>query len=218
MSLTVASIAQDVSYDLRQVLGVTGSDLTIMTGWIDRVNKDCAHSSLYSYLNIATQVVSTAVGTGTYTLTGNIRRLVGVYDSTRDRILFPIDRATSPVSQVEKQESQPGQAGGYQTKFTQPLMSAMSLQTGQPEYFRLLSSNIMRLYPIPKQVLSLSVAYEQQVATLVNPSDVLVIPEDGRDMVVAGVNYLANMFVKRPEDAQTWASIYDTLKKGQSLI
>ena len=217
MSLTVSSIAQDVSYDIRQVLGVTGSDLTILTGYIDRIHKDCLHSSLYSYLNIGTQIVTTGSGTTTYTLTGNIRRILGVYDLTRERILFSIDRATSPISQVEKQEPQPGQQGGYNAKFTQS-QSAMSLQTSQPEYFRLIGTNTLRLYPTPKQTLQLSVAYEQQVVTLVNPGDVLVIPEDGRDMVVAGVNYLANMFVKRAEDASTWAQIYEKLKTGASLV
>lgn len=161
--------------------------------------------------------MNTIVNTGTYTLSGNIRRIAGVYDTTRDRILFPIDRATAPVSQVEHQEPQPGQQGGYVTKFTQP-QSAISLQTSQPEYFRLLASNVMRLYPTPKAILALNVAYEQQVVTLVNPTDTLVIPEDGRDMVVAGVDYLAATFLKRAEEAQFWGGLYEKLKTGASLV
>ena len=218
MALTVNSIAQDVSYDIRQVLGVTGGDLTILTGFIDRIHKDCLHSSLYNYLNVATQVVSTVVGQATYGLSGNIRRIAGVYDTTRDRILFPLERATSPVSQVEAQEPQPGQSGGYQTKFGQQPQPAISLQTSQPEYFKLVGANTLRLYPTPKAILSLNVAYEQQVVTLVNGTDALIIPEDGRDMVVAGADYLACLFIKRAEEAQVWAQVFDSLKKGASLV
>jgi hypothetical protein len=64
----------------------------------------------------------------------------------------------------------------------------------------------------------MTVTYEAQVLTLVNPTDVLLIPEDGRDMVVAGVNYLANIFLKRMDEAQIWAQIYSTLKKGENLV
>lgn len=222
MSLTVQSITNDSNLDTRQVIGNTGTGLTIFTGFVDRIHKDALHTGLYGYLNVTTQQVTTVSGTPTYTLIGNIRRVTGVYDRTRDRILFPIDTATSPFSQVEHQEtrqnSRQSPQGSYSTKFNMPPGSALSLQTGQPEYFRAISNNTFSLYPTPKQALLLTIAYEQQIVTLVNPTDTLIIPEDGRDMVVAGVNYLANLFLKRTEEAQAWAQIYQTLKIGETLI
>jgi hypothetical protein len=216
MSLTVASISSDVSIDVRQVLAPTD---TKIVGWIDRINKDCLHSSVYSYLNIATTSFFTVVGVTSYILTpANIRRVLGVFDATRNRILFPIERATSPVSQVEKQEPGAGQQGSSPQQFGQPLIVPMSLQAGQPGYFRHIGAQQLNLYPTPQQILQINVSFEQQVITLVNPTDVLGVPEDGRDMVVAGVNYLANIFLKRTEEAQLWAQIYSALKKGESLV
>lgn len=216
MSLSVSNIQSDVSIDVRQVLAPTDSKLI---GWIDRVHKDCLHSSVYSYLNIATTNFQTAIGTGSYSLTPtNIRRIRGVFDFTRQRILFPIERATSPVSQVEKQEPGAGQQGSPQQQFGQPYIVPMSLQAGQPGYFRHLGAQTLVLYPTPQQQLQINVSYEQQVVTLVNPTDVLLIPEDGRDIIVAGVNWLANAFLKRTDEAGAWLQIYQSLKTGADLV
>jgi len=216
VALTVASIQTDVSIDVRQVLVATDSK---MIGWVDRIHKDCMHSSLYSYLNITTTGFATVAAQQQYTLTPtNIRRILGMYDQTRNRVLFPIERATAPTSQVEKQEPGAGQASGPDTKYGQGFTRALSLQSGQPEYFRHIGAQVVSLFPIPQQVVSIGVSYEQQVVTLVNPTDVLVIPEDARDMLVAGVNWLANVFLKRTEEGQAWLQMYQSLKTGQSLI
>lgn len=220
MSLTVQSIVNSVSSDIRGVLAPSGNDATRITDWVDRIHKDCLHSSIYSYLNIFSTSISTVVGTQSYVLTPtNIRRIVGVYDATRDRILFPIERATSPVSQVEKQEPDPGQQGGYSTKWGMPPMSALALQSKQPEFYRHLGgSNSLVFYPIPQAVLTLNVSYEQQVVSLVELTDPLVLPEDAKDIIVAGTNYLANIYLKRAEEAQAWGQIYTQLKAGMSLV
>lgn len=216
MALTVASISADTSIDTRQVLLPTDPKLA---GWIDRVHKDCLHSSVYSYLNIATTSFSTVASQQQYSLTPtNIRRILGMYDQTRNRVLFPIERATSPTSQVEKQEPGAGQASGPDTKYGQGFTRALSLQSGQPEYFRHLGAQTVSLFPIPIQVVNIGVSFEQQVVTIVNPTDQLLIPEDGRDMVVAGVNWLANAFLKRVDEAQAWLQIYQSLKTGVSLV
>lgn len=217
MSLTVAGIAQDSANDVRNVLDPV-VNLNLFTAWIDRINKDCMHSSVYSYLNITTTSFNTVVNQNSYSLTPtNIRRILGVYDFTRQRILFPIERATSPVSQVEKQETNPGQQNSASQVFGTPAQSPISLQVAQPGYFRHLGAQVLNLYPTPQAIIQLNVSYEQQVVTLVNPTDILGIPEDGRDMVVAGVNYLANMYLKRPEEAQVWMQFYTMLKHGESL-
>lgn len=215
MSLTVSSISSDVSIDVRQVLLATD---TKIAGWVDRVHKDCLHSSVYSYLNISTTSFATVSGQQQYSLTPtNIRRILGMYDQTRNRVLFPLERVTSPVSQVEKQEPGPGKEGGPMTKFGQGFISALALQSGQPEYFRHIGAQLISLFPIPQQILNIGVSFEQQVATIVNPTDVLLIPEDGRNMVVSGVNWLANAFLKRTEEAAAWLQAYQQFKSGITL-
>lgn len=220
MALTVQSIANDSNFDVRQAVGTgAGVQIQVYAGLIDRIHKDCLHSSVYSYLNIATTSFNTVVNQGSYTLAPtNIRRILGVFDASRQRILFPIERATSPVSQVEKQETSPGQQSAPGQQFGIPAVEPLSLQAGQPGYFRHIGAQQLNLYPAPLQVLTINVSYEQQVVTLVNSTDQLLIPEDGRDMVVAGVNYLVNLLVKRMDEAQTWAQIYSKLKLGESLV
>lgn len=215
MSLTVQTVANDVAIDVRQVLLATDTKLI---GWIDRIHKDCLHSSVYSYLNISTTSFQTVVAQQQYSLSPtNIRRILGMYDQSRNRVIFPIERATSPTSQVEKQESGPGKDGASETKYGPGFTRALSLQSGQPEYFRHIGAQIISLFPIPQQVLNIGVSFEQQVQTLVNPTDALVVPEDARNMVVSGVNFLANAFLKRTEEAQAWLQLYTQLKTGQSL-
>lgn len=223
MSLSVQSIATDSNFDVRQAIGTgSGTQIQVYAGLIDRIHKDCLHSSVYSYLNIATTSFTTVPGQSSYTLTPtNIRRILGVFDATRQRILFPIERATSPISQVEKQENNPGQTGSPQMQYGQPATSPISLQASQPNYFRHIGAQQLNLYPAPPTSslpLQLNVSYEQQVTTLVNSTDILLIPEDGRDMVVAGVNYLVNLLMKRMDEAQIWAQIYAKLKVGESLV
>ena len=99
-----------------------------------------------------------------------------------------------------------------------PATSAIALQTALPNFFRHIGPQQLNLYATPQQLLQINVSYEQQVVTLVNPTDQLLIPEDGRDAVVAGVNYLTNIYLKRSEEAQMWAQIYSSLKKGESLV
>ena len=214
MALTVQTVVNQASFDIRQVLGTAGNDLTIFTNWVDRVHKDCLHSSVYSYLNTSGQNVITTSGFSQYPLTGSIRRILGVYDRVKGRLLFPIEKASAPVTMVEKQEINPGQQSQFQLPQAQPLQ----LQLGQPVFYRhLTSSNFLTLFPTPLQTTTLEVAAENQVVTLVSPSDTLVIPEDGVDMVVAGVNFYSSMFLKRAEEAQVWMQLYTALKKGESL-
>lgn len=224
MALTLQSVANDSAIDVRQVLisnaaAYPSTDFPLFSSWIDRIHKDCMHSSVYSYLNINTTSITTAIGQGSYNLTPtNIRRILGVFDFTRQRILFPIERATSPLSQVEKQEPGAGQQGAGGANYTVPAVSPISLQVGQPAYFRHIGAQGLNLYPTPQVALQLNISFEQQVVTLVNATDQLLIPEDGRDMVVAGVNWLANVYLKRAEEAQAWAQIYNMLKTGQTLV
>lgn len=215
MALTVQTVANDVAIDVRQVLAATDPKII---GWVDRIHKDCLHSSVYSYLNIATTSFQTVVAQQQYSLSPtNIRRILGMYDQSRNRIIFPIERATSPTSQVEKQEVGPGQSGAPDTKYGPGFTRALSLQSGQPEYFRHIGAQVVSLFPIPQQVLNIGVSFEQQVQTLSLPTDVLIIPEDGRNIVVCGVNFLANAFIKRTEEAQAWLQLYKELKTGMSL-
>lgn len=295
--LTVQDIVNSTSQDIRSVLGTSGSDATKITDWVDRVQKDCLHSSVYSYLNVGSVSFSTVINqssyqlqplgdlalsaisrtsnvvtgttaiahnltvgesitisgvtgsvtsfngtftvatvpsttTFTYTQTGSdesgtggtltasqpsylIRRIVGCYDRTRERIIYAIERATNPVGQLEKSEPGPGQTP---PTYAQPAQQPLQLQWSQAQFFRHLGFGKLVLFPTPKQIVSIEVAYELQVSDLSNLTDTLTIPSDGRDMIVAGTNYLANLFLKRAEEAQFWLGIYEKLKLGASLI
>jgi hypothetical protein len=58
--------------------------------------------------------------------------------------------------------------------------------------------------------------YEAQVADLTALTDVLVVPNDGKDMIVAGVNSYVAQFLHLDTEAQFWTQQYEMLKKGQA--
>ncbi len=218
--MTVNDIMTAVDQDMRQQIGTTTSFAqTAYIDWTDRIHKDMLHSSTYSFLNHATANIVTVATQPGYTLapTPGIRRIISIYDRTRQRIMFDLDRATMPVPQAEKVE--PVQAPQQAPQFALPAQSPLQLQWTQPQFYRHISgTNQILLYPTPGQALTLEVVYEQQVADLSNLTDTLVLPDDCRDAVVAGVNMLANLFLKRSEEAQFWMQLYNQAKMGIMLV
>jgi hypothetical protein len=220
MSLQVQDIVNAVSVDVRQVIGATGTDASIMIGWVDRVHKDALHSSLYSFLNQASTTVASVAGTYSYTLTPvDIRRVLAVFDRTFSRALLPLESESAPVP-LATHVSPPG---GMPPDG--PLGSKLSLSSKTigpwPEYYRFFGTQTLSIFPAPTTATwagTLEVQYEKQVASLANLTDVLVVPEDGKDLLVAGVNSLAFTYLKQIEDATIWGQQYERMKKGEVIL
>jgi len=211
--MTVQTIVNKVSQDVRSALSSTGTEATILIDYVDRVHKDALHFSLYSWMNQAETHVTTVDGTPNYNLpVADIRRILHVYDRSRERFLAPIEVASQPVSLSMA-------AGGNASEFSiiPPSIKRIKSQTCLPEYYDMVLGYVLHLYPTPKQMLLLDVHYEKQVATLAALGDALVLPDDATDILAAGVNALANLFLGRNEQAAAWAQLYEKLKKGEAI-
>lgn len=215
MSLSVQNIVDSVSEDVRKVLSNSGADATRMIDWVDRIHKDALHTSVYSYLNQVVLTQATTAGTSSYTLSPSpaIRRILSVYDRTFNRTLAPIRQAW-PLPQRDQ--------GGVEGA-APPKMPELT-QTQWPEYFDLVGTVTFRVFPAPPAAAfqsTLEIYYEGQVttlSTLTGGTGTLVIPEDGKDMVVAGVNWLALQYLKRPDEAQHWFAVYEKHKMGEVQV
>jgi len=52
--------------------------------------------------------------------------------------------------------------------------------------------------------------YYQTRTTLTQGTQVIQVPDEYRDVVIAGVNYLANEYLKRQQDASFWLGVYQS--------
>ena len=214
MALTVQNIVDSSSTDFRSVLANSGSDANLFVSWVDRIHKDALHTSIYNPLINVVANVSVVSGTSAYTIPtggGQIRRIQLVYDRTFDRVLSPIEVLQYPTAQADSESPrQPLQV-------PKEMMTASTMEQW-PEYYRRNGTAGLILFPAPQKSAfngTYEVHYESQVTTLTALTDTLVIPEDGKDMVVAGVNSYVAQFLHLDTEAQFWTQQYEMLKKGQ---
>lgn len=220
MPLTAQNIIDATSVDLRSVLGTSGGDELIILEYVDRIHKDCMHSSIYSHLNQGVKSQVLTAGTETYALTlTDLRRILNVYDRTFNRPLLPMDVFNAPASLSDASVPAPGRVPSDAGQPKAMLVDKMN--SLWPEYYRLSDADDLYVFPAPATAAfagTLEIHYEKQVVTLTAVGDSLIIPEDAKDMVVAGVNYLTSQFLKRTEDAKLWFEVYDKLKRGEHIL
>lgn len=204
-----------MSVDTRQVLAPSGNDAEVILNWVDRVQKDVLHSSLYVNQNLGTTQISTAVATNAYTMAPStaIRRIVSVFDLTFNMSLTPtdvdLDQPSPTQSRVDDEQGRPS--------LQQPLPHQSYKFGGTPEFFRFIAPNTLVIRPAPPStpwLSTLSVVYEQLVPTLLHTADQLTVPDDGKDVMCAGVNWMANAYIGRQQEAMSWFQLYQQLKAG----
>lgn len=216
--MTGQDIINSVSQDIRNLLSTSGAESNILLDYVDRIHKDVLHNSIYQYLVQSVTTLATVSGTSNYTLApSNIRRLVAIYDRTRDRVLLPMDALTGPVSQREKSQDA-GSTAPMAPEVTLPRVAFhTALQTGQPEFYRHIAGALY-LFPTPTQILSIDIYYDTQIPTIGSAATTLTPPDDAKDVMVAGVNYLACSYLKLMQEAAAWHDIYERLSRGGNLV
>ena len=216
--MTVQDIVNAVSTDTRQVLNSSGNDANVIMSWVDRVQKDVLHSSLYVNQNLATTSISTAISTNSYTLTPStpIRRIVSVFDITFNMSLSPSDvdlDAPTPVQARVDEE-------GGKTAIGSPRPFQAYTFGGTPEFFRFIAPTTLVIRPAPPSTAwlsTLNITYEQLVPTVTSLTTTLLVPDDGKDVVCAGVNWMAMAYIGRQQEAMSWFQLYQQLKQGNRV-
>jgi hypothetical protein len=217
-------VAQDivnaVSTDTRQVLGSSGNDANVILNWIDRVQKDVLHTTLYINLNMATTSISTAIGVNSYSLSPPtpIRRVVSIYDQTFNMSLKPAD---ADIDQPSPTQSNVDESQGRAISTSVPVSPHQAYKFGgTPEYFRFVAPTTLLIRPappLPGFLSTLSVTYEQLITTITNLNTELIVPDDGKDVMCAGVNWLAMAYIGRAQEAMSWFQLYQQLKAGNRV-
>lgn len=213
--MTVQDIVNAVSTDMRQVLSNAAPDSAIIVPWVDRIQKDVLHTSLFNALLRSSTTISVTQDVSTYTLvTGGstplpIRRVTSVYDRTFDRVLMPYENIGFPAP---KSDATPPDA------LTMPdsMLSATTMLQW-PSYYLREGQNTLHLFPAPQKAAfagSYEVYYETFAPDITATTDTLLIPNDGKDLVVAGVNMLASQYLKNPEETAIWTQAYQAMKSG----
>lgn len=213
--MTVQDIINASSTDFRSVLSNSSPDSALFISWVDRIHKDCLHTGMYNYLLHITAPISVIVGTSSYVIPvtgGALRRVTLVYDRTFDRVLLPIESLAFPTA---KGSEQPINAP---LQVPKEMITASTMEQW-PEYYHVEGGNL-EIFPAPQKAAfngTYEVHYEMQAPDLTATTSTLLIPDDGMDQVVAGVNvYVAN-FLRLNDEAQTWKQDYQMLKTGQSI-
>lgn len=209
--MTVQDIIDAVSLDMRQVLSNASPDSAIIIPWVDRIHKDVLHTSLFNALLRASQTIAVVQGTSSYTLsTTTVRRITSVYDRTFDRLLQPYENMAYPTVKGDE-------TAGSQAVAPAPMLSAETM-VQWPTYFLREGVSTLVLFPAPQKSAfggTYEVYYENFAPDLAATTDTLLVPNDGKDLVVAGVNMLASQYLKNTEDAQSWTQQYEMMKKGE---
>jgi hypothetical protein len=212
--MTAQDIVDAVSTDMRQVLSSSSPDSAIIVAWVDRIQKDVLHTSLFNSLLRTTTTFSAVQDTSSYTLPPSgaalpIRRITAVYDRTFDRVLLPFDVLASPTPKSDQTPPEPLQ-------IPESMLSA-STMLQWPSYYLREGQNTIHLFPAPQKAAfagTYEVYYETFAPDVVATTDTLLIPGDGKDLVVAGVNMLASQYLKNPEETQIWTQAYQAMKSG----
>jgi hypothetical protein len=218
--MIVQDVVNAVSIDTRQVLNTSGNDANVIMSWVDRVHKDVLHSTLYTNLNLGTTSIATVLNSTSYILTPptTIRRIVSVYDTTFNMSLTPADAELDTPSPVEARVSEDSGRSAAPSSVV-PHYQAYKFG-GTPEYYRFIAPTTLLIRPAPETtayIATLSIVYEQTVSTLSSLTASLLIPDDGLDVVCAGVNWMAMAYIGRPQEAMSWFQLYQQLKQGNRI-
>lgn len=216
--------AQDIinnsSTDFRQVLSSSSPDSSLFLSWVDRIQKDSLHTSLYNYLLSLTSTLAVVEGSSTYQLNvseGSIRRIQLVYDRTFDRIIMPLEGIAYPTN-LSSQDS-PKQA----LQIPYEMLNAETMSQ-YPKYYKLEQGTgvpYLLLFPAPQKSAfngTYEVHYEMQAPDVTSLTQTLLLPDDAEDMVTAGVNVYVAQFLHLDQEAQYWQQQYEAYKKGTAII
>lgn len=204
--MLVSDVIAGTFNDVRQVLNTT-TDAAIYIPWVNRIQHEVLHTSLYNYLVQAVETIDVVVDTSAYTLGTPVRRVILIYDRTFDRILQDIDDVAAP-KQDATAPSTPAVPGS--------MLSAETM-TQWPLYYRRSGATGITIFPAPQKTAfagTYEVHYETYVADVAATTDTMTVPNDGIDIMVAGVNTYAMAYLKLYDEAASWKATYEAMKNG----
>lgn len=221
MALTIAEIMDDLSLETQKDLDFqlgTGDELALMVSWLNHTQQDLLHTGIYKPLLRRWTSVQSAANTAYFALSPtDVRRVDAVFDRTNSRFLVPLETVYSPTP-ISSPEDKPRAA-------KPPLdVSAFRASGLSPDYYWVSTEGTttsIYLLPPPEtdHIAVLWVYYTRTAPTIANATDNanLIIGQDGRAALKAGMAAYAFAYLDQPEKATAWRAIYEAAKVGETV-
>lgn len=225
MALLISEILDDLSLETQKDLDFqngTGDELALMTAWLNHTQQDLLHTGIFKHLLRAFTTVGNAEATPYFTLpVTDVRRVDAVYDYTNRVFLAPLETAYSPTP-LSSPEDKPRAP-------KPPLDLAAFRASGLSPQFYWVSTEILtgtpytKIYLLPPpetdHIGTLWVYYTKVAPTIASSTDNnnLIIGQDGRDALFAGVASRAFSYLDQPDKAAAWRAVYEGAKMGERI-
>lgn len=203
---TVQQIVNCTSQDIRQLLASSGADANILLDFVNRVSLDMLRASRWTFLLSAVQSFTTTVGEDQYWLgaTG------GAPAGTTDTALNLTDiRTIKPGSVYDRTNFR------VLAKTSERPLGQTFTSNNRPRLWRYdgTEDKILALYPPANGAYTVNFRYYKIHQQLTALNQILQVPNDYKDVVCAGVNELACVYLKRADEAGYWRGIYEEGKR-----
>jgi hypothetical protein len=199
--MTGQDIVDAVSSDLRGMLASTGNDATIILGWVDRVHKQVLRTSRWRFLLSPIETFTTTTGQARYYF-GAGSAPADATDTTLALSDVQFIKARSVVDRTNDKRL---------GKTDEEPLGETWKQNGRPDLYKFDSqteADVLQLMPPPDGAYDIEFRYYKARIPISALDTVLQIPDDYKDIVVAGVNQLALVFLKKTDEVTYWMTTY----------
>ncbi len=227
MALTAQLVANDAAREVRKYFYDTTTNAvataaeTLFIGWVNLVHQDVLHTSIWKSQLITSETFTSAPNGSPYILTANnIRHILNIHDVINRRNLIPYNDLNAPAAT----SLPPERSGQARPKFDQTQETSGLYPTCYIFEACVLATDGsvtqgLHLLPDPLDADhsgTIRYWYSKEIEAIDALTDVLLVPEDGRDIMVAGVAAKAWAYVRGPESAAAKAALdtYEGMKKG----
>jgi len=198
---TVQNVVDCTSQDIRKQLDNSGTDEAILIDYVNRVHLQILRTSRWTFTLSGLQTFSTVIDEPDYWIGATGGNPAGVKDTLLNLTDIRVIKSSTVFDRTNQRRLQ---------------------RTGEePPSESFSASNIVRLYrndvalpnritlfPPPNAVVSIEFRYFKIFPKLTSDSQILLIPDDYKDVMCAGVNWFASKYLGRNEDALFWRGEY----------
>ena len=225
MPITVQELANAANLETRQSFGATTVDLTdaaklaLFVGWANQVQRDVLHTSIWKSQLMTSDTFTSEPNGSPYILTANnIRHIVTLHDLQNRRTIIPYD----DLNFAAATSSPPERSGPPRTKFDQTQQTSALY----PQYYIFEACILaadgsivqgIHLLPDPMDAAhsgTVRYFFTRMVDDVATATDFLIVPDDGLDLLVAGVAMHIWAFRRNDAMAASWHTVFEKMKRG----
>ena len=224
MPLTAQVVANDAARETRKYFYDTATDAvatsaeSLFVAWVNLIHQDVMHTSIWQKMVQTSEIFTSAPDGSPYILTANnLRHILSVHHLKNRRTLIPYH----DMNFAAATSTPPERGGPPRTKFDQTQQSSSLF----PQYYITEAccdtdgffTWAIHLLPDPQDTEhsgTIRYWYSKIIGEITSLGLNLNVPEDGRDIMVAGVAMKVSEYLKRPADFDRYRSMYEGMKKG----